>query len=363
MNKITNYELRITNYKFFSVFARLCVLIFLFSTAILASTLTEYREKIHDAKESLDILIYSDEEESNKTENLKSEREILQNIRGNLPAAETVEWQDGSVEVKNDWVLEKLKEFENEKDLIKRTEILSEVSDRLGAIETKLIELEKAVSETRTKDEDKQKLAEILRRAEYQKPEEKQESFLQRMWRAFLQWLASIFPQASLGTPSATGFQSFSFVLQIIIFALVLGVVGFLMYRFLPLLSDRFKLREKKDKGARIILGEHLAADENSFNLFAEAEKLAREGNLRAAIRKGYIALLCELADRKIIGLEQHKTNRDYLKDVRNLAELHQNMSGLTGSFERHWYGFASIGEKDWEAFREKYKQTVSSKR
>lgn len=363
MEKITNYELRITNYRLFPGCLRVCVLIFLFSSVSLATTLPEYRAKIHNAKESLDVLLYSDEEESNTAENLKFERDTLKKIRANLPATERVEWQGGSVEVENGWVLEKLKAFENEKDSTRRTAILNEISERLGAVETKIDELENAVKATRTKDEDKQKLAEILRRAEYQKPEEKKENFLQKIWREFWEWLNSIFPRPKVGAPSTEGFQSFSFVLQIIIFALVLGIIGFLLYRFAPFLRERFKRREKKDKGVRVILGETLSADETSFNLFSEAEKLAREGNLRAAIRKGYIALLCELSDRKIIGLAQHKTNRDYLRDVRNKAELHQNMSGLTGSFERHWYGLASTEEKDWEEFRQKYKQTVSSER
>jgi hypothetical protein len=69
---------------------------------------------------------------------------------------------------------------------------------------------------------------------------------------------------------------------------------------------------------------------------------------------------VCEWSDRKLIGLARHKTNRDYLRDVRNLKELHQNMSGLTGSFERHWYGFASPSPQDWEDFRSKYEQTLN---
>ncbi len=94
---------------------------------------------------------------------------------------------------------------------------------------------------------------------------------------------------------------------------------------------------------------------------FAEAENLAGQGNLRGAIRKGYIALLCELADRKIIGLSQHKTNRDYLKDVRKQNELYKNMSGLTNNYERHWYGFDDAEESDWEEFRNSYKKAVGS--
>ena len=83
---------------------------------------------------------------------------------------------------------------------------------------------------------------------------------------------------------------------------------------------------------------------------------------MRGAIRKGYIALLCELSERKIIGLSQHKTNRDYLKDVRKQNELYKNMSGLTNNYERHWYGFDSAEETDWEEFRNGYRKAVGSK-
>jgi hypothetical protein len=148
-----------------------------------------------------------------------------------------------------------------------------------------------------------------------------------------------------------------------ILYVLVLGVIAFLIRRFLPLFVKSFQSRQKKEKQDRVILGERLAENENAQNLFNEAENLARAGNLRGAIRKGYIALLCELSDRKIIGLSRHKTNRDYLRDVSKQHELYQNMSGLTLNFERHWYGFEDASEKDWEEFRNGYKSAVSSKR
>jgi len=363
MKTLKNYELRITNYKYFSAYLRLCVLIFLFSATGSAATLSEYHKKFHKAKESLDVLLFSDVEDSNKAENLAQERETLRDIRQKFPATEKVELQNTSVEVNNQWLLEGLRNFENERDSTKRSAILSEISERLGAIETKLNELEKATNANRTKDEDKQKLAEILKRPEYQKPLEKEESFFQIMWREFKEWLAKFFPNLNLNPAPQTGFGALSFLLQIVIYGLVLGLIGFLIYRFAPFLRKRFKQKEKKEKGVRVILGEMLAADETSDNLFAEAERLAREGNLRAAIRKGYIALLCELADRKIIGLAQHKTNRDYLRDVCGQQKLHQNMNRLTGSFERHWYGFDSADERDWEDFRHGYKRAISSER
>ena len=112
-----------------------------------------------------------------------------------------------------------------------------------------------------------------------------------------------------------------------------------------------------------MILGERLAANETSENLLDEAEKLARNGDLRGAIRKGYIALLCELSERKIINLAQNKTNRDYLRDVRKKEDLYENIRGLTLNYERHWYGFSEAEPRDWEEFRRDYKRAVSSKR
>ena len=70
---------------------------------------------------------------------------------------------------------------------------------------------------------------------------------------------------------------------------------------------------------------------------------------------------MCELSDRKIIGLAQHKTNRDYLRDVRKKQVLYQNMNGLTLSFERHWYGLETADEGDWQEFKRNYQQTVNS--
>jgi hypothetical protein len=96
--------------------------------------------------------------------------------------------------------------------------------------------------------------------------------------------------------------------------------------------------------------------------LFGEAERLAREGRLRDAIRKGYIAALCELSDRNIVRLARHKTNRDYLLDVRKTREgLFENMTGLTGSYERNWYGLRTSELTDWEDFRDRYRQTIAN--
>jgi hypothetical protein len=327
-----------------------------------AETPAEYREGIRSAsastRELIDYLAGIADDERQPDPGF--ERDALAAIRRNLPATEKVEWEGTLIETGNQWLEAKLKAFEEETaDRAKRLLILTEVGERLSALEEKIDQLENAQSSNRSKDEDKQKLAEILRRAEYQKPEAQQESWFQRMQKKISDWFNQKFPQPDVPEGAEKGLRSFSVALQILVYVLVLGFIAFLIYRFAPFFADRFRRREKEDQGERVILGEKLSANENAQTLFDEAEAMARSGNLRGAIRKGYVALLCELSDRKIIGLAQHKTNRDYLRDVRKKGELYQNMNGLTTSFERHWYGFETADEAAWNEFKRNYQKAV----
>lgn len=348
--------------KFSLYLALLLFCLSIFSPEILATTLAQYREKVSQTYDALDYLEYP-EEDLSQTENLNLQRAKIREIRKSLPANEKIELQNGIFDVDNRWLHEKLSQFESEKfDSPSRGKILGELSDRLAALEEKLTELENQASVNRTKDEEKRKLGEILKRPEYQKPEKKKESFLQKAIADLFIWLREMFPRGNYGRPSddANAYdRPFKPLLQFVVFLAAFGLIGFLLYRFAPILFKSFRAREKNRKETRVILGEILAADETSQNLFSEAEKLAREGDLRAAIRKGYIAFLCELSDRKIIGLARHKTNRDYLHDVRKRENLYQKMSGLTADFERHWYGFEATESKDWDSFKKQYQEAV----
>ena len=162
-------------------------------------------------------------------------------------------------------------------------------------------------------------------------------------------------------SPGSAGF--ISRIAQWFVIILALGVLAFVLKLFLPrMLSGHIDRKRKSKAKARIVLGERLEPDQSALDLLSEAEALARRGELRAAIRKAYIALLVELGDRKIISLAQYKTNRDYLRAVREVEPLYGNVKQLTDSFERHWYGLAQATETDWLAFRSAYKQALTVK-
>lgn len=336
------------------------ILLGLFHVQVFGGTLTDYHTRLLSAEDTLQELIdYTVEVPAAIKRDIDFENRVISEMRKTVPVSEKIEWKGSSAETANRWFHDKLDLFQTENDSSKRLLILFETKERIAAISKEVKDLEDPPAANRTKDEDKQKLGEILQREEYKPPEKKEESLLQRWWREFTEWLASVFPRMKAPETGTSGGRSFSFILQVLLYALVIGATGFLAYRFAPFLFGRFSARVKKVKKERVILGERIAENESADSLFSEAEGLAREGNLRGAIRKGYIALLCELSDRKLIGLAQHKTNRDYLRDVRNRGELYKDMSGMTNSFERHWYGFQSVETSDWDEFRQKFKRAT----
>ena len=200
-------------------------------------------------------------------------------------------------------------------------------------------------------------MAEILQRPEYAR-KVKAENPINSLIERLLKWISSWFPKPKPISPGSASFIStivvwFVTILALVIVTLVLTLAIKRVFR-----GGRRPKRKTKAK-ARIVLGEQLEPDQSAVDLLSEAEALARRGELRAAIRRAYIALLVELGDRKIISLAQYKTNRDYLRAVREIEPLYGNVKQLTDSFELHWYGLAQATETDWLAFRSGYHQAL----
>ncbi len=341
--------------------AILLMLMLVFKTAASPVTLDDYKAKIDSAR-----ILAIEVEDSLRDDGDEIagplSREFAAQIRKDFPASERIEWEGGTVETANQWMLDKVGALEGEADSKKKLVPIVEIREHLSSISFKLHELEKNAAADRTKDKDNQKLGEILRREEYQKPQEKQESAVQRWLREFLEWLESMFPKPNVPSQAFSGMGYLTVFVQVLLYAALLGLLGFLLYKIVPKIFPQFKrTRNPRPKKERTILGEELGEDVTAVDLFDEAERLAREGNLRGAIRKGYIALLCELSDRKVIGLARNKTNRDYLRDVRSRRDLHPRLKSVTDTFERHWYGFQESADQDWARFRDEYKEAIRS--
>jgi hypothetical protein len=321
-----------------------------------AVTLEDYRHQVSRARASVQELLAAsaDEYPSQRGQFIAA---TIALVRAELPAQETVLLGRQTVAVDNTWLHDALNDFEKVRsDNARRLELLAHIDERLRALGERLDEMQKGEASA-SKDDNKTRLAELLRRSEYNKQAE-EGSALNRLLNRFLRWLSSLFPQAKPLQPGNA--MALSRIAQVVVIGVSVAAIGFLIWKFAPrYLRNRRKKKTRRE--ARIVLGERLEPDQTSADLLAQAELLARSGDLRAAIRKAYIALLCELGDRKVISLAQHKTNRDYLGAVRDRPSLFSSMRGLTNSFEIHWYGFVPPGEDDWKEFRNGYQQALKT--
>lgn len=289
-------------------------------------------------------------------------RGLIESTRRDFPGSERIEWEGGSVEASHEWLLARMNELEAAADKKTGLPLVVAVREHLSSLAFKIEEIRTGVESKRTKDEDKQKLAEILRREEFQKPQEAQESAFQRALREFAEWVMDFWPKPVAGSPqNMSGFGAVAYVLQVLLIVILAALVLFLVFKLLPLLLPRMQRAKNSKPKKRVILGEEIGEHEVASDLFGEAERLAQAGDIRGAIRKGYIALLCDLSDRRIIGLAKHKTNRDYLRDVRSRRDLHPRMKSVTDTFERHWYGPWKSESEDWTRFSEGCKEAIRS--
>jgi hypothetical protein len=323
------------------------------------ATLANYRHRVSQAIALIEQLqaAYDDEDVSQRQQFVTTS---LARIREDLPAKETVLLNTQSVVVDNSWLHLALQDYEvaNSSTKPQRAEALARIEERLRALNERMEEMQRGPAAS-DKDSDKGRLAEILRRPEYNKPTAAEGSALGRLWNRFLHWFFSLFPRSKPLMPGGSPFVS-SFV-QIVLIAACVTAIAFLIWRFAPRYLSSRRGKKKPKREARIVLGERLEPDQTAADLLAQAEALALSGDLRAAIRKAYIALLCELGDRKVVSLAQHKTNRDYLNSVRERTRLYSSMRQLTSSFELHWYGFQPAAENDWNEFRNVYQQALKA--
>ena len=333
---------------------------FLFVCPLTASAIpiAEYQQKLKESINALYNLAEVDEEESDSEFETRV-NETIDTVRAALPQQMTVEADGDVCNVDNASLhkaLDELKQLPSDDQLEKVGEVLeslraleARVADRIGATET-----------TESKDQAKTRLETILSRPEYVTGA-RGPNALTRLMQDLFRWIQKLFPKRQTADPGRV--DMISLIAQVVVVGLAIAVLIYVGSIFLRRFGRTRKKKEPKKRGPRIVLGERLEPEATSTDLLSQAELLARNGDLRAAIRKAYIALLVELGDRKMISLAQHKTNRDYLNSVRSVPPLHATMRGLTDSFERHWYGFENVTHDDWQTFRAGYLAALQAER
>lgn len=286
----------------------------------------------------------------------------LGEVREALPPRERVSRGADFIEVDNTWLHEALEEIEGADEYEKYAAGLRAAAGRLRSLEARLAEAEGGTAAGAFDgDAERGRLNSILSAPEFDREarQQPQGNALQKLVRDFIDWVLSLLPKGRVLTPGAS--PRVSSTTQIVVLVLCLAVLAYVA-RLLWRLRARVRKSPKSKRGARVVLGERLEADQTASDLLDDAERLALSGDLRGAIRKAYVALLCELGDRGVVRLAQHKTNRDYLNAVRRAASpgLYAEMLPLTFDFEVHWYGLRDATASDWESFKTRCRKALS---
>ena len=324
------------------------VFLFLSPAIVSAIPISEYHENLKRSITSLESLKRAPEGTTLSDTQFDS---VSNSIRTMLPEHQEVGVDGEAYNVDNTWLHKAIDELKQDDQW---REKLAHTLSRLQSIEARVAERQNPGDRAaENKEWDKTRLESILARPDYSDGPQGSNA-IARLLRDFAQWLEKWFPKRRAVSPGRID------LINLIARILVIGLATLLLLYVLKTVLVWYSGRSRKEKtgkdgGARIVLGERLEPDATAGDLLSEAEALARQGELRAAIRKAYIALLVELGDRKVISLAHHKTNRDYLNALRSTPQLHSRMRGLTESFERHWYGFANATPNDWQDFRAGY--------
>ena len=322
--------------------------VFLLPATIAAIPLSEYQQNLKRAITTLDSMNQLPHDQFIDQAQLDS---VTKMVHSELPEHQKVEFEGEVCNVDNSWLHKNLDELKQNTEW---PEKLAHIVWSLQALETRVAERQNPDTRAaENKEWAKTRLESILARPEYATGPQGSNALI-RLLQDFARWLEKLMPKRRSANPGRI--DLITLIAQIVVISLAVLLLLYVLKTVLVWFSGRSrKPKTGKKREARIVLGERLEPEATATDLLSEAESLARQGDLRAAIRKAYIALLVELGDRKLISLAHHKTNRDYLNSLRGVPGLHSRMRGLTESFERHWYGFASATPNDWQDFRAGY--------
>jgi Domain of unknown function (DUF4129) len=331
-------------------------LVSLCAPAVLAqrrSTVSDYANRLDQAERTVNEAI--------ELNSLASEApRKMSEVKRLLPASEEVEFNGVTTRVDNAWLHEAannvVKNVEGDAEMRHLT--LSEISARLARLRQSVKAAQTA--EDRALNDQRSRLDDILTRPEY-KPEEERESVIARWIREIKEFivrtLMKLFGGSSARAPQ-TGGAGLVMVFQLLIFLAVIVALAFGAMK----LARQFLFRKKPAEEApetREALGEEIAEDATAADLFAMASELARQGEYRKAIRRAYIALLCDFDQRGKLRLGRSKTNRDYLNAMRSEQRIYPTFSVMTYAFERAWYGQERATEEEFRNFVTLYQEAI----
>ena len=329
----------------------LVIILILASPAGAAAPLRDYAERLAKAEGLIDPLVDGE----------PAAGEVLDAalaVKKSLSQYEEVEFNGQNLRVDNSWLHETLDAvIENVNgDSEQLRSMLIEIADRLQVLQSR-IRTETGDPNAELKNQSS-KLDSILARSEYRR-DQRQESLIKKWLRQILDKVVqflSRFESKPREDNGKTGSKTITGLRILIALFLLAALASGITYIFRRLLSRRNKVDADE---MREILGEEISIDLSPSDLLKNARELAVSGDFRSAIRRAYIALLCEMELKGKIKLERSRTNRDYLEEMSKDKALLGDFARMTWSFEQTWYGEKRATGEDFDKFLALYRRTA----
>ncbi len=136
------------------------------------------------------------------------------------------------------------------------------------------------------------------------------------------------------------GFSGEAPELTLLIWLVILAILTLTLWRLYPVFMRWLRIAptpkpRKAQSDPWDILPE-------ASELFEQANQALRQGNHAEAVRLALLALIARLEKQGLLRVDSTRTNREYLRDLRDRPDLSTSFGRLARLYERIWYGRTS---------------------
>lgn len=159
--------------------------------------------------------------------------------------------------------------------------------------------------------------------------------WLSNIWNSFWHWL--------LGDSQGSGF--WSFVIHILPYLILAGLIGFIIWLFFKLNPGARLLQTKEEPAIFFTEEEEIIKTKDIQKLI---DKALKNNNYRLAVRFYYLLILKRLTEAELIEYEFDKTNSDYFSEITS-ETINTGFRKATNLYDYIWYGNFTVTEADFK--------------
>lgn len=130
---------------------------------------------------------------------------------------------------------------------------------------------------------------------------------------------------------------------------LIIAIILFVLIRYLMSKDGNF-LFAKKNRTINIT-SQDIEENIHEINFPESIRKFENEKNYRSAIRYHFLFSLKKMADKNLINWNLEKTNRDYLKELKN-ENMREDFRRIIYIYDYIWYGEFDAQDSDYQNYK-----------